>query len=85
MTRTTKHPDFACVDETHYIHLEEIEPGHPCNSSIGPYDGDDFDEDDDRPRGWQCIGCHAWWPKMPDMEPEGLAALCHMRKREEPT
>ena len=76
---------FACVSETHYIHLEVVGSGKPCNSSIGPasWTGDDLDEDGEPQGGWSCIGCRGWWPMMPDMEPEGLAALCRMKHEED--
>lgn len=78
MDRAKKNPDIACVDDTHYIHLEEIEPGRFCNSSIGPaaWDGGEIEE------GWSCIGCGQWWESMPEMEQEGLAALRHMQESE---
>ena len=76
MSDRDKYEEFAKVNDTHYIHLGDNFDRYPCNSSIGPVQ-DDFRFSDNS--GWECIGCHAWWPEMPDMEPEGLAALTRMR------
>lgn len=65
-----KHPEIACIDEGHYLHVR-------CGSSImlrADFD-DVYDDDND---GWECIGCHAWFPRMPEMQREGLEALRYL-------
>jgi len=67
--------DFACVDETHYIHLaDNPDTGRPCNSSVSPSVMQGLHE-----RGWRCLGCNGWWARMPEMAEEGIAALAKLR------
>lgn len=76
-------PEFACVDETHYIHLGINEKtGRPCNSSVGPSSFAGFYEDE-AGGAWYCLGCCRFFDEMPQMDAEGLAALCHMRPAED--
>lgn len=79
--------EIFCIDDDHYLHVGDNAHGRPCNSSIGPDDAyDDYwecDELEDPVNGWRCIGCGRWWREMPDLEPEGLCALKHMRHEEE--
>jgi len=72
--------DFACVDDTHYIHLaDNPATGRPCNSSVCPSVMQGLDE-----RGWRCLGCNGWWLCMPEMPWEGPAARAKLRHEEQP-
>ena len=76
MANELAYQEFACVDETHYIHTGDNAEGFPCNSSIGLARDQGIDDSDG---WWRCLGCHLWFPIMPKMEPEGLAAIGRMR------
>lgn len=70
--------ELVCIEEDHYLHVGENGEGQPCNSSVAPCWMQDMDGS-----GWSCLGCGCWWPSMPKMEPEGLAALRYMRPRDD--
>ena len=56
-----------------------------ANKTVPDWSEVDLDDDfaEPSPLGWRCLGCGFWWDAMPAMEPEGMAAICKMRPRDQ--